>query len=265
MTPQYNLALRDIRQGLSKWEMWGRQGWSDVRARYRRTAFGPFWATLSLGIFMITFSLVWAQLWKMNIRDYLPFVAAGMLSWTLISGIITEGVMTFIAAELLIKSMRFPFTVLSCAVVWKNLILFVHNILVYIAIVAFCGIPLTGYSLLLIPGLILIGVNGVWVATLLGMVGARYRDMQQLIISFLQILMFVTPIFWSPEQISGRASALLVDLNPLVHYIEVIRKPLLGTAPSALNWQVVIFGTVAGWLFTLFVFSRFRRRVAYWL
>ena len=115
MTPQYDLAFRDLREGIADWQMWGRQGWSDVRARYRRTAFGPFWATVSLGIFMVTFSFVWAQLWKMNVRDYLPFVAAGMLTWTLLSGIITEGVMTFISAESLIKSMRFPFTVLSCA------------------------------------------------------------------------------------------------------------------------------------------------------
>jgi len=265
MTPQYDLAFRDIRDGLTRWRMWGRQGWSDVRARYRRTSFGPFWATLSLGIFMVSFSLVWAQLFKMNVREYLPFVAAGMLSWTLISGIITEGVMTFIAAEGLIKSMRFPFAVLSCAVVWRNLILFLHNIVVYIGVMVFCGIPITWATFQVIPGLIVICANGVWVATLLGMIGARYRDMQQLIVSILQILMFITPVFWSPSQISGRASAILVDLNPLVHYIEIIRQPLLGKSASLLDWQFVLACTVIGWFLTLFMYSRFRHRIAYWL
>ena len=121
----------------------------------------------------------------------------------------------------------------------------------------FCGIPFTWASFQIIPGLALICLNGIWIATLLGMVGARYRDMQQLIISFLQILMFVTPIFWSPSQLSGRASALLVDLNPLAHYIEIVRAPLLGTSASFLNWEVVILGTLVGWALTLFVYGRF--------
>ncbi len=265
MKPEYDLAFTDIREGVTQWRMWGRQGWSDVRARYRRTSFGPFWATLSLGIFMVSFSIVWAKLWKMNVSDYLPFVAAGMLTWTLISAIMAEGVVTFISFEALIKAMRFPYTVLSCAVVWRNLILFLHNSVVYIGVMVFCGIPVTWASLQVIPGLLFICLNGVWVVTLLGMIGARYRDMQQLVISILQILMFVTPVFWSPSQISGRAATILVDLNPLVHYIEIVRKPLLGTPASALNWKMVFLGTIIGWCLTLFIYSRFRRRVAYWL
>ena len=265
MNPQYDLALQDIREGVTNWPMWGRQGWSDVRARYRRTALGPFWATLSLGIFMVSFSVVYANLFNMNIREYLPFVSAGMLSWTLISGIVTEGATTFIGAEALIKSMRFHYSILACATVWRNLIIFFHNIVIYIGVMVFCGVPVTWTTLLVIPGLLIITVNGVWIATLLGMIGARYRDMQQLIVSILQILMFVTPIFWSPSQIKGRAATLLVDFNPLLHYIDIVRNPLLGLPTSFRTWAMVLLATVLGWGVTLFLFSRFRRRVAYWL
>jgi ABC-type polysaccharide/polyol phosphate export permease len=165
----------------------------------------------------------------------------------------------------LIKSLRFPYAVLSCAVVWRNLILFFHNIVVYIGIMVFCGIPLTLSTLVIFPALLLVSINGIWVATLLGMIGARYRDMQQLIISILQILMFVTPIFWTPTQLKGRTALVLVDYNPLLHYIEIMRSPLLGKPTTLANWGMVLGGTVIGWLFTLFVYSRFRRRVPYWL
>jgi ABC-type polysaccharide/polyol phosphate export permease len=265
MAPQYDRALRDIRLGVANWRMWGRQGWSDVRARYRRTTFGPFWATVSLGIFMVSFSIVWSQLWNMNVREYLPFVAAGMLGWTLVSAIIVDGTTAFTSAEPLIKSLQFPLTVLTCAVVWRNVILFFHNLLVFVGIAIFCGIPLTWGTLLLVPALILIAINGVWVATLLGMVGARYRDMQQLITSILQIALFLTPIFWSPDQLKGRVATILVDYNPLLYYIQIIRGPLLGKAPAAYDWFMVLLATVAGWLLTLAIYARFRRRVAYWL
>ena len=245
--------------------MWGRLGWAEVRGRYRRTVFGPFWAVVSLAIFIIIFSIVWARLWKVNVVEFLPYVSAGMITWTMLSTIITEGCATFTTAEGLIKTLRFPYTLLTCAVTWRNLILFFHNLVVYVGIAIFCGVPLTWATLLIIPGLVIVCVNGVWVATLLGMLCARFRDVPQLIAIFLQVLLFVTPIFWTYEQLTGRMSVALVNFNFLLHYLEVVRMPMLGKAPTIYSWIVVIAGTLIGWLFTLLVYSRFRRRIPYWL
>ncbi len=245
--------------------MWGRLGWAEVRGRYRRTVFGPFWAVVSLAIFMIIFSIVWARLWKSNFVEFLPYVSAGMITWTMLSAIINEGCATFTTAEGLIKTLRFPYTLLTCAVAWRNLILFFHNLVVYVAIAFFCGVPLTWATLLIIPGLFIVCVNGVWVATLLGMLCARFRDVPQLIAIFLQVLLFVTPIFWTYDQLSGRMGVALVNFNFLLHYLEVVRMPMLGKLPTAYSWIVVIAGTMIGWLITLLVYSRFRRRIPYWL
>src|SRR5271154_2943501 len=127
LTPQYDLAFRDIAEGISRWRLWSRAGWSDVRARYRRTTFGPFWASISLGIMMVSMGLVWSFLWKMSVRDYLPFISAGMVSWAMVSAIITDGTMVFIAQKSLLETLHFPLTMLTCAVVWRNLLLFFHN------------------------------------------------------------------------------------------------------------------------------------------
>lgn len=245
--------------------MWGRLGWAEVRGRYRRTIFGPFWAVVSLAIFIIIFSIVWARLWKSNFVEFLPYVSAGMITWTMLSAIITEGCATFTAAEALIKSLRFPYTVLTCAVAWRNLILFLHNLIVYIGIAFFCNVPLTWATLLIIPGLFIVCINGVWVATLLGMLCARFRDVPQLITIFLQVLLFVTPIFWTYDQLGGRIGGALVNFNFLLHYLEVVRMPMLGKLPTAYSWAVVIAGTLIGWWITLLVYSRFRRRIPYWL
>ena len=245
--------------------MWGRLGWAEVRGRYRRTVIGPFWAVLSLAIFIIIFSIVWARLWKINVVEFLPYVSAGMITWTMLSTIINEGCLTFTVAEALIKSLCFPYTVLTCAVTWRNLILFIHNLIVYVGIAIFCGVPLTWATLLIIPGLFIICVNGIWVATLLGMLCARFRDVPQLITIFLQVLLFVTPIFWTYDQLGGRMGAALVNFNFLLHYLEVVRMPMLGKVPTMYSWAVVIAGTVIGWWLTLLVYSRFRRRVPYWL
>ncbi len=267
LTPQYDLAFRDLADGVLKWRLWSRAGWSDVRARYRRTTIGPFWATISLGIMMVSMGLVWSALWKMNVKDYLPFISSGLLSWTLLASMIGDSTAAYSSQKGLLEALHFPLTMLTCAVVWRNLILFFHNFLVYVLIVLIFRVPITWATLLIIPGLIVIGVNGIWVATLLGMAGARYRDVQQLIVNLLQILMFLTPIFWTADQLggSGRGRLVLVDLNPMFHYINIIRNPLLGKFPSLMDCEVVFILTILGWLFTFAVFARFRRRITYWL
>jgi ABC-2 type transport system permease protein len=51
----------------------------------------------------------------------------------------------------------------------------------------------------------------------------------------------------------------------LYHYVEIVRDPLLGKPPSAWSWFMVGSSTVLGWALALWLFSRFRRRIPYWL
>jgi ABC-type polysaccharide/polyol phosphate export permease len=264
MTADYAEAITDILRGIASTDMWGRMGWQDVKRRYRRTVIGPFWASLSLAVFALSIGLVWANLWNMDPREYLPYLTSGMMVWVLFSAFVTEGCMVFISSESLIKQLPVPYSMLICAMVWRNLIAFAHNFAVYVPICIYAGLRPTGYMLLAVPGLIALCINGIWIAIVLGLLCARYRDVQQVVISLLQVSMFITPIFWSPAQLSGRAT-FLVDGNMLFHYIEIVRSPLLGKPPSDGSWSMVLIATVFGWGLALYLFSRFRRRVPYWL
>jgi ABC-type polysaccharide/polyol phosphate export permease len=77
--------------------------------------------------------------------------------------------------------------------------------------------------------------------------------------------MFVTPIFFTPEQLGGRMTKYFVAANPLFHYVDVVRSPLLGKLPSRLTYEFVLIGTVVGWAVTVWAYSRYRRRLAYWM
>jgi ABC-type polysaccharide/polyol phosphate export permease len=264
MTPQYAEAVADIAHGLSLVEMWGRMGWADVKRRYRRTVIGPFWQSLSLLIFVLAMSVVWASLFNMNVKEYLPFLNSGMMVWLLLSAFITEGSTIFVSAEGLIKQLKVSYTMLICAMIWRSVITFAHNLLVYIPIYLLAGLPINGYLLLAIPALAVLCLNGAWIALVLGMLVARYRDVQQIIASFLQIALFITPIFWSPAQLTW-PKTLLVHLNLLYHYVEIVRDPLLGRPPSVESWLIVGLATIFGWGIALFLFARFQRRIAYWV
>jgi ABC-type polysaccharide/polyol phosphate export permease len=263
-TSPYQVALIDIVAGARATDIWGRLGWRETKRRYRRTVFGPFWSTISLAIFVVTLGLVWANLWHMDPRAYLPFLTSGMLCWTLFSTICIEGCVGIVGYEALIKQLRISYTLLACAIVWRNVLVFLHNLSIYAVVCLYAGVSITWAMLLAVPGLLMICLNGLWICILLGAVCARYRDMQQLVISLLQIAMFVTPILWSVDQLKGRAST-IAAYNPLYHVIAIVRDPMMGRIPGFLDWFVVGLITIFGWVLTVYVMSKFRHRVAYWL
>jgi ABC-type polysaccharide/polyol phosphate export permease len=259
------LPIDDIVGGAKKWELWGRLGWLEVKRRYRRTVIGPFWSTISLGIYLTAIGILGAGLWKQNIAEYVPFLAAGMVVWIMFATMLTEAGTLFLSASNLFKHLRFEYSILVYAAVWRNFIVFLHNLIAYVVVILILAPQkITFATLLLAPGLAILLVNALWVTLFFGMLCLRYRDVQQFIMSIIQVLLFVTPIFWPPEALAGSARLVFIKLNPIYHFIELVRRPLLGEAPSGLSYIYALIVTVAGLAFTYAVFARFRRRIAFW-
>jgi ABC-type polysaccharide/polyol phosphate export permease len=258
------VAYVDVVAGIGAIDIWGRLGWRETRRRYRRTAFGPFWTTVSLAFFVTSLGLVWSNLWHKDPRTFLPYLTSGMLCWVFFLAVCTEGCGSFFGYEKLIKQLRISYTLLASAVVWRNVIVFFHNLIIYVLVAIYAGISINWASLLVIPGFALLSLNAVWIVVVLGTVCARYRDFQQLVANILQVSLFLTPIFWSPDQLSGR-TAFFAQLNPLYHLIAIVREPLLGQAPTPMNWLVVGLITIVGWTVTLQILIKLRHRIVYWL
>jgi ABC-type polysaccharide/polyol phosphate export permease len=149
--------------------------------------------------------------------------------------------------------------------VLRQVIIFGHNALVFIAVVVIAGVPVTWATLLFVPGLLLVCVTMAWINLVVAMVGARFRDLQPIIGSVLQLVFFVTPLIWDRHLLAGKAHDLLIDANPFFHLVEIMRAPLLGKVPSLLTVTAVVAMAVVGWFVTYLLFVRFRRRIPYWL
>ena len=257
-------TLRDVRLGISNWDLWGRMGIWEVRRRYRRTVLGPFWATLSMAIFIGSLGFLYAKLWNQDDANYLPYLTTGFLAWMPISAMVAESGMVLISASGILQQMRQPYTMFVCAMICRNIVVFGHHMVVYILVVLAFDVPVNWYTPLALIGIMLLIVNAVWVGLLLGAVCARYRDIQPLIGNMLQILLFITPIFY-PAEMLGRRGIIIAQGNPFYHFVEVIRTPLLGKAPAMVSYIFVAAITVVGWLVMLLVYRRIRRRICYWV
>jgi ABC-type polysaccharide/polyol phosphate export permease len=261
---QLKMALADVRNGFQHFELWGMLGWQDVRQRYRRSILGPWWLTLSTAIMVFALGIVYHAILRVPLEEYVPYLAAGLVVWTFISSMLNDACQAFISSEQIIKQIRLPFTIYACRLVWRNLIIFAHNFLIVVLVALLFGVPPRLLSIVeVVAATVLIALNGVWAAIVLGALAARFRDIPPIVNSALQLFFFLTPIIWHPSSLPGRQR--VVDWNPVYHFIEVIRAPILGAPAPLVSWVVVLAVTAAGWALTLFFMVKRRRRFAYWV
>jgi lipopolysaccharide transport system permease protein len=238
-------------------------GWNDILQRYRRSLLGPFWLTASMAVMVVSLGVLYAQLFKTSIDDFLPYLCVGLLIWNLIASFMTEGGAIFTTSESYIKQIRLPYSVYVYRSAWSKLIIFAHNFVIYFGVLIYFRIWPGATGLLAIPALLLVVLNGALVTVYIGIFSARFRDIPQLISSVVQIIFFVTPIMWKPELLGRRAY--IADLNPFYHLLEIVRAPLLGHVPSLLNYLAVLLITAVNLGLAGLVFTRFRSRIAYWI
>ncbi|MEO8777883.1 MAG: ABC transporter permease [Rhodanobacter sp.] len=262
---QATIALKDIAAAMRRYNLAGMLGWQDVRQRYRRSALGPFWLTISMGVMIGTIGLVFGEIFNAPMTYFLPFLAGGMIIWGFIASVVTEGCTGFIAAEGIIKQMPIPMFVHVQRLVWRNILILAHNIVIFPLVLLVVWRPLSWLVLMAIPGFVLVVVNVTWVALLLSIFCARYRDLSQIVANTLQVAFYITPIMWLPSSLPSRVGTYLINYNPVYHVMCLVRSPLLGDLPTRMNW-IVSFGlAVVGWLVTLLIYGRYKRRIAYWL
>src|SRR4051794_21243920 len=111
--PSNNLewALRDISDGMSRYELWMTHGWNEIRQRYRRSVVGPFWLTLSMGLMTGGLAYLYSGLFQQSISEYLPYVACGLIIFNFMTGMIVEGSQAFISASRIILQTKTPLSV----------------------------------------------------------------------------------------------------------------------------------------------------------
>ena len=257
-------AWADLRDGLALWRLALALGWLDIKLRYRGSALGPLWLTLSSAVMVGSMGFIYGMLFGIVLRDYLPFLAVSVILWQAgIGGLTSDACNSFLGADQTIRSMRMPFTVQVLRTVVSNVIVLGHNVVVPLVVFAIFGAWPGMHALLSLPGLALWLLDGAAACYLLGSICARFRDVPPIVGSLMQIAYYITPVIWKPSQLGARGWWL--PLNPFDSLLEVVRAPLLSVTPSALIWGSALGYSALLWLASWLVFVRARPRIAFWI
>jgi ABC-type polysaccharide/polyol phosphate export permease len=260
---EYQMALRDLRASAGRVDLAWSLAWHDVSSRYRGSILGPFWITLSMGLMVLGIGVVYANLFGIALKDFLPLVALGIVFFGTVSNTIIEGCTTFVQAAGMLSQTSLPMFTFVWRTVFRNLINLGHHLVIVVAVLIYYGYWRQANAPVAVLGLIFLILNTAWVSMLVGIASARFRDIPQVVISIMQFAMFVTPVFWPVNRLGKHQFVL--DMNPFYHLLEAVRAPLLGQGVAPHTYVFLAAMAVAGWALTFSIFAVTRRRIVHYL
>lgn len=256
-------AWSDWWSGTRNVALWTTLAWYDVVLKYRRSMLGPLWITLSMGLMLLGMGPLYSTLFNVPLQRFYPHLALGIIFWQFFTAAITDGCHVFIASAAYLKQGEFPRSIFVWRFLARQVIQFAHHVILYVPI-AFCaGIMPSTQMLLFVPGFVLVLINLHAASISLGIICARFRDVVPIVTSTLQLLMFLTPVFWFPDRLSGRAKVILY--NPLAQMLDIVRLPLLGGYPTTGTWWYLLDLTCLNVLLAALLYMYRRRQLVYWI
>jgi len=261
--PRNERARADLLAILHNSRPWRALAAAEIRSKYRRTTLGPFWITMSAGATILAIGVIYGQFFGQDVSSYLPYFAAGMVTWGFVAGVLNESATALISAGSIIKASNLPVCFHNMRMIQRNFIVFLHNLAILAVIWLFLRWPLTLDAGLAIIGLALLYLFLSAISIPISLACVRYRDIPPLIQAATQFLFFASPIIWYPESL--RVGRLILELNPLAHFLAVTRDPLLGRPVDPYSLLVATSATASAIAIAAWLYVRYRDRVAYWV
>ena len=238
---------------------------NDFRSRYLGSYLGLVWAFVQPLVNILVLWFVFEVGFRVRpVNDY-PFILwlmSGMVPWFFLSEVIMSGTASVVDQSFLVKKVVFRVSILPVVKIVSAL--FVHGFFILMMLVIFWlyGYPPTLQTLgvlyyLLAAVFLVLGVT--WLTSALCVFT---RDVTQIVGIILQLLFWVTPIFWDIN-IAPAKYQWLLKMNPVYYIIEGYRSCFIREAPPSFSmgayyWSFAIVVTGVGAV----VFKRLRKHFA---
>ena len=260
---QPKAALNDIVEGARLWRVWLSLSWQEFVSTYRRSIIGVFWVMLSFAAFVfIKLTIFSSLLGADDVRYYDAYLVIGFFMWVYSQQVIMTAPDTFVSSSGWIRSEALPLSTYIYKMVMREIYNLFFTFAVVVIALVYLQYPVEIQALYAVPAILFLLLNAFAIKLLLGIIGARVRDITHLVKAIMLPMMFLTPIFWMPSQMPNLMKVLW--WNPLFHAIEIFRAPILDGEFPTESWifMGVVFAivSVSGFL----LFARLRQRIVFW-
>jgi lipopolysaccharide transport system permease protein len=202
----------------------------DVRVRYKQAAFGVAWALLQPVVQMLIYTLLFNRLAGIHADlpvPYRVFVFSGIVVWTWFSNGLAQASDSLVANANVITKIYFPRVVVPLATILAAGADFLIGFVLVLLLTVASGVALHVSVLLCLP----LGIAAAACALAVGLwtsaINLQFRDVRYALPFVLQILIFITPVFYPASLVPARYRPLLL-VNPMAAIVDGFRAALVG-------------------------------------
>lgn len=220
----------------------------DLRNRYRGSVLGIGWSLAHPLAATLVICVVYYKLLKTDVREFVPFLLAGLACWNYLVSVTLSGCQSFLQAEAYIRQHALPLAIYPLRTMLAAVVHLILALIVVILLSAVLrGLPHTPALLGLVPAIVLLMLFGWSVGVLGGFVNTVFRDTHHLLEVLFQILFYLSAVIYPKQLLIDNGLSWLVDCNPLVAFLDLVRDPVLhGRLPTP--WSIGMASGVVGLL-----------------
>jgi lipopolysaccharide transport system permease protein len=232
----------------------------DIKLRYRGSILGVLWTLLNPLAELLVLLFVFGVVVRVGIPNFGAYLFLGLVVYGWFSTSVSFATGAVVSNRELVRRPGMPLVILPVVTVASNLVHFLLSLPILGALLVFSGVHITP-ALLALPLLIVIQFVLILASSYpVAVAHVWFRDTQHLLRIALQLLFYLTPIFYEVDTVPA-GGRWIYQVNPMAHLVDVYRAVLLhGKWPSTGSLVYLTVISSALLVVGIYTFQRASRR-----
>lgn len=236
---------------------------NSLRMRYRRSALGFLWSLLNPLLVMTVISIVFAVIFKQDLRLFSIYIFSGLAPWWYMSAAILGGCQTLITAEGFLKKVYLPKMLFPLVSVTTETANFIFSLISLYILALILGTRIQATILYLPLAILLTFLFNLGWAMIFSVATVYFRDLNQIMQVVFQALFYMAPIVYPLEMIPEQFRSYFF-FNPFYYFILLFRKSIYGEPPMTLSdWLIPTLLALATLTIGLYMLMKRDRDIIY--
>lgn len=222
-----------------------------VTSSLGKTRLGIFWQVLTplinAAVYYVIFGVILNT--KSGVENFVPYLCTGVFIFGFTQSVVQAGIQAISGNMGLIRALHFPRASLPLAITMVEVRNMLASMAVLIAIVLGFGEPVTWQWLQIVPIFLLQSVFNAGLALGAARLGSKVADFKQLVPFIMRMWLYGSAVLYPVTRFSDHLSGWklsLVEANPLLVFIDLMRHALMEDVPLAAN-PAVLWLQAVGW------------------
>lgn len=224
---------------------WSHLAMNDLVSRFRRSKLGILWTVIQPLFLTIILSVVFGVVFNQPLGEYSMYILSGIVVWDMMQASVVGGGNSLFGSEQYIRQFNHPITIYTLRYSLLNITIFLLELVALIIWVLFFRPENLILAFFTVPLTLLLYFPMIWsLSTIAGYSGAKYRDYPQIMLLVMQMLYYLSPVFFKQEMfMSSPVLTLLLEWNPITHILNLLRAPFVYMQMPSIRDYIFVMAT----------------------